>query len=167
TLDFSIFYFVDGAAAAIRPGTYETVFDDRRGKFGYVNGTTTEAVVRDLVVRNGIDATLVAFASHKEGLGALASSEIDVYFGDQAILLFQISELGLGEQIAVMEEIFSFEPYALALKRGETALRLVVDRALSAIYDQGIIYKLILDELGDYPLPPETRALYQIVGLPD
>lgn len=167
TLDFSILYFVDGAAAAVRPGTYETVFDDRRGTFGYLEGTTTEAVVNDLVSRNGIDASLVAFGSHGEGLAALAASDIDVYFGDQAILLFQIADQGLGERIAVMEEIFSFEPYALALKRGETGLRLVVDRALSAIYDQGIIYKLILDALGNYPLPPETRALYQIVGLPD
>jgi len=53
------------------------------------------------------------------------------------------------------------------MKRGETNLRLAVDRALSSIYDQGLVYKMILDELGNYPLPPETRALYQIVGLPD
>lgn len=167
SLDFSLLYFVDGAAAAITPGKYETVFDDRSGTFGYVAGTTTEAVVRDLVKRNGLDADLVSFPSHGDGLDALADGSVDMYFGDQAILLFQISDRGLTDQVIVMEEIFSFEPYALVMKRGESGLRLMVDRALSMIYDQGIIYKLILDELGTFPLPPETRALYQIVGLPE
>lgn len=166
-LDFSILYFVDGAAAAVRPGTYETVFDDKAGRFGYVAGTTTAEVVKDLIERNDIDAEQVAFPSHVSGLKALSDKRIDVYFGDQAILLFQIDEQKYADEIVVMEEVFSFEPYALAMKRGETNLRLAVDRALSTIYDQGLIYKMILDELGDYPLPPETRALYQIVGLPE
>lgn len=166
SLDFSILYFVDGAAAAVRPGTYETVFDNKSGRFGFVAGTTTAEVVNDLIERNELDAKKVAFPSHVAGLKALVDDRIDVYFGDQAILLFQIDEQKYADQIVVMEEVFSFEPYALAMKRGETGLRLAVDRALSSIYDQGLIYKMILDELGDYPLPPETRALYQIVGLP-
>jgi hypothetical protein len=101
------------------------------------------------------------------GLDALADREVDLYFGDQAILLFQIEAKGMSDDLAVMEEIFSFEPYALALKRGESGLRLAVDRALSEIYDEGLIYALILAEMGDYPLSPEARAVYQIVGLPE
>ncbi|MEM7059049.1 MAG: amino acid ABC transporter substrate-binding protein [Pseudomonadota bacterium] len=166
-LDFSILYFVDGAAAAVRPGTYETVFDEKSGRFGFVSGTTTAAVVKDLIERNEIDADQIEFPSHVAGLKALVENRIDVYFGDQAILLFQIEEQRYTDDIVVMEDIFSFEPYALAMKRGETRLRLAVDRALSSIYARGLIYKMILDELGDYPLPPETRALYQIVGLPE
>lgn len=143
------------------------VFDKKSGRFGFVAGTTTAAVVDDLVARNALDVTQTAFPSHVAGLKALAANKVDVYFGDQAILLFQIAEQGFEDDLVVMEDIFSFEPYALAMKRGESDLRLAVDRALSAIYDQGLIYKMILDELGNYPLPPETRALYQIVGLPN
>ena len=142
-LDFSLLYFVDGA------------------------GATTAAVVMDLIARNGLDAETVEFADHAAGLAALDAGRLDIYFGDQAILLFQIEKLGLADRIAVMEEIFSFEPYALAMKRGESRLRLEVDRALSAIYERGLIHDIILEELGDYPLPPETRAVYQIVGLPE
>ena len=167
TLDFSILYFVDGAGAAVRPGAFETVFDRRAGRFGYVAGTTTAAVVHDLIERNGLEAETVEFADHATGLGALDAGRLDVYFGDQAILLFQIEKLGMADRIAVMEEIFSFEPYALVMKRGESRLRLEVDRALSAIYERGLIHEIILEELGDYPLPPETRAVHQIVGLPE
>ncbi|MEM6663292.1 MAG: transporter substrate-binding domain-containing protein [Pseudomonadota bacterium] len=166
-LDFSILYFVDGAGAAVRANTYETVFDTGEGTFGYLGGTTTEAVVQDLIDRNNLRVDTREFAAHSAGLAALAAEELDVYFGDQAILLFQIEAQGLGNQIAVMEEVLSFEPYALVMKRGETRLRLAVDRALSTIYDSGLIYQIISEELGEYPLPPETRAVYQIVGLPE
>ena len=166
-MDFSLLYFVDGAAAAVRPGTFESVFDQGAGTFGFLGGTTTEAVVKDLIKRNALQVTLKAYDSHGAGLRALAAEETDVYFGDQAILFFQIDQLGLADRIAVIEEVLSFEPYALAMKRGESGLRLAVDRALSSIYDEGMIYKLILDELGNYPLPPEARAVYQIVGLPE
>ena len=84
---------------------------------------------------------------------------IALYFGDQAILFFQIEAQGLISDLHVIEEVLSFEPYALALRRGESRLRLAVDRALSAIYNQGHIYLIITEELGDYPLPPEARAV--------
>ena len=48
----------------------------------------------------------------------------------------------------------------------ETRLRLAVDRALPALYEDGTIYKMINKSLGNYPPSPEARALYQIVGLP-
>lgn len=167
SLDFSLLYFVDGAAAAVRPGAYESVFDTRKGRFGFVGGTTTAGVVQDLIRRNGLDVETRAFDNHISGLTALDMGELDAYFGDQAILLFQIEKLDLAERISVMEEIFSFEPYALVMKRGESRLRLAVDRALSTIYDRGMIYTMMQAELGDYPLPPEVKAVYQIVGLPE
>jgi len=167
TLDFSLLYFVDGAAAAVRPGGYEAVFTARQGRFGYLAGTTTEAVVRDLIAVNGIEADLAAFASHAAGLRALADGRLDMYVGDQAILLFQLERLGLTDAIEVTEEILSFEPYALVMNYGEGRLRLEVDRALSAIYDSAEIYRMIRDELGHYDVPAEARAVYQIVGLPE
>jgi len=167
TLDFSLLYFVDGAAAAVRPGSFETVFDTRAGVFGYLGGTTTAGVVKDLIGRNALVVTTREFDTHVAGLSALAGGDLDVYFGDQAILMFQIEALGLAERIAVMEEVFSFEPYALVMRRGETRLRLAIDRALSTIYARGMIYAMIRDEMGSYPLPPVVRAVYQIVGLPE
>ena len=167
TLDFSILYFVDGATAAVRPGTYETVFDARLGKVGVLAGTTTIAVVEDLLKRNNIDAKVVTFSSHVRGLDALANDQLDLYFGDQAILLFQIASQGLSDYLAVMDEHYSFEPYALVMRRGESELRLAVDRALSEIYSDGTIYRLIQSALGDFPLSDEARAVYEIVGMPE
>ena len=167
-LDFSLIYFVDGAAAAVRPdGSFDTIFDSPGANFGVVDGTTTKSVVEDLIERNRLDVSLKTYAGHKDGLAALAAREVDVYFGDQAILFFQIEAQGLIGELNVIEEVLSFEPYALAMKRGEDDLRLAVDRALSRIYETGLIYQLILDEMGDYPLSTEAKMLYLVVGLPE
>ena len=167
TLDFSLIYYVDGAAVAARPGGYANLFDTRKGDVGVLDGTTTMATARDLIEQNNVSGELVKFPSHRRGLTALANGQIDLYVGDQAILLFQIEELGFEDKILVNEEVLSFEPYALAMKRGETGLRLAVDRALSRIYYDGRIFDMIQDALGDYPISPEVRAVYEIVGLPE
>lgn len=168
TLDFSLIYFVDGAAAAVRPdGSFDTIFETPDARFGVVDGTTTKGVVEDLMERNALDVTLRTYGGHAEGLAALAANEVDVYFGDQAILFFQIEAQGLIGELNVIEEVLSFEPYALAMKRGEGDLRLAVDRALSQIYETGLIYQMILTELGDYPLSTEAKTLYLVVGLPE
>ena len=168
TLDFSLIYFVDGAAAAVRPdGSFDTIFDTPGAGFGVVDGTTTRGVVEDLIRRNGLDVTLETYGGHEAGLAALAANEVDVYFGDQAILFFQIEAQGLIDELHVIEDVLSFEPYALVMKRGEDGLRLAVDRALSQIYETGLIYQMILDELGDYPLSTEAKTLYLVVGLPE
>jgi len=167
TLDFSLLYFVDGAAVVIRAGEYESIFDIDDGKVGVLGGTTTEDLVQDLVQRNGLHARIKIFQTHSDGLTALSSGGIDAYFGDSAILRFQIRRLGFDDRAEIMTGIFSFEPYALVMKRGETRLRLAVDRALSEIYNNGLIYNLILNELGDFKLSPQVEAVYRIVGLPE
>ena len=168
TLDFSLIYFVDGAAAAVRPdGDFSTIFETKGGTFGVLAGTTTMGVVQDLVKRNNIDVEIKSFDSHGAGLSELAVGEIDVYFGDQAILFFQIEAQDLIGKVNVVEDVLSFEPYALVMKRGEHRLRLAVDRALSKIYESGLIYQMILQELGDYPLSTEAKTLYLVVGLPE
>lgn len=166
-LDFSILYFVDGAAPATRPGMLDKVFETGRGRFGMLAGTTTVAVVKDLVERNEIKGAIETYERHADGLAALAAEKIDVYVADQAILLFQIEKLGLTETLEVGEEVFSFEPYALVMKRGESRLRLAVDRALSRVYSEALIYRFIREELGDYEIPPEVGAVYNIAGMPE
>lgn len=168
TLDFSLLYFVDGADVAIRPGEYESIFDIADGKVGVLAGTTTETMVRDLIQRNGLHARIRTFPTHSVGLTALTARKIDAYFGDSAILRFQIRRLGFDHRTELIGgQTFSFEPYALVMKRGETRLRLAVDRALSETYGNGLIYNLILNELGDYRISPTVEAVYRIVGLPE
>nr|NIS41691.1 transporter substrate-binding domain-containing protein [Desulfuromonadales bacterium] len=104
TLDFSILYFVDGADAVIRPGEYETIFEIEGGTVGVLGGTTTEPLVRDLIQRNGILARVRTYKTHSDGLTALISRDVDAYFGDSAILRFQLRRLGYEDRAELLGE---------------------------------------------------------------
>lgn len=168
TLDFSIPYFIDGAGAVFRAGPGAEIGALGDQAVGVLAGTTTEALLPALLEKAGAGgAERVGYHSHIDGLNALAAGEIAAYFGDQAILRYQLGRLRPTTPLQFSNEQFSFEPYALTMKRGESRLRLAVDRGLSRVFETGEIYGLIEETLGDVTLSDLTLAVYQVVGLPD
>ena len=164
--DFSIPYFIDGSSVVFRAGPIESVEDLRGETVGYLKGTTTEKVASALLRDRAIDAAEIAFDSHVDGLQALQDGRIAAYFGDQAILRYLIGEMRPTTPLQFSQNQFSFEPYALAMKRGETRLRLEVDRALSEVFASGAIYTHINASLGEVTLSDIALAVYQVVTLP-
>ncbi|MFV0473006.1 MAG: amino acid ABC transporter substrate-binding protein [Pikeienuella sp.] len=168
TLDFSIPYFMDGIGAALRRDGVQNVRDLAGQPVGALKGATGIALAREAVGDGG--SAIIEFSSHREGLEALGRGEIDVYFGDQGLLLHQLGALKAKDRlipIRVVEEQFSYEPYSLAMKGGERRLRLEVDRALSAIYLDGTIFDLIDATFGDFELSELATFLYVLVALPE
>ena len=134
---------------------------------GVLNGTTTEALARRILAERAPHAELVLFRSHVEGLEALQRGDVEAYLGDQSILLYQLGRMRPTVQPVIARRTLSREPYALAMKRGESRLRLAVDRELSRIYETGVIYDLIRDSLGRVQISPEIEAIYDVVAIPD
>jgi len=67
----------------------------------------------------------------------------------------------------VSERQFTFEPYALALARGDDDFRLLVDTTLSALYRSGRIDQIFAASFGPKANQSDIlRALYVINGLP-
>lgn len=166
-MDFSIPYFIDGSSVVFRAGPIEVVEDLSGEPVGYLKGTTTEEVVGALLKERDIGAIEAAYDSHLDGLMALQDGEIAAYFGDQAILRYLIGEIRPTTPLQFSPNQFSFEPYALAMKRGETRLRLEVDRALSEVFASGAIYTHINASLGEVTLSDIALAVYQVVTLPE
>ncbi len=166
-LDFSIPYFIDGSSVVFRAGPMTEVSDLAGEPVGVLAGTTTEAVVRDISVRDGLDLTLTTYATHLDGLAALERGEISAYFGDQAILRYQLGRMRPVVPLQFSTSQYSFEPYALTMKRGETRLRLEVDRALSSAFSDGTIYTLISASLGEVTLSDLALSVYEVVALPE
>lgn len=136
-VDFSIPTFVDGAAVLLRRDS-GTDLDALAGKkIGVREDTTTEQAVRDTLKAKGMQAEVITFASHPEGLEALESHAIDAYFGDQSIL-FQLY-FGSDKQadLVVSDNTLTVETQGIALPRGDEDFRLAVDTALSGLYRSG------------------------------
>jgi len=151
-VDFSEPVFVTGASALLRTDATRDLRELFLGErtispprslelrpFAVTNigvraGTTTEATLRAAVAREGYKVTVVDFASHLEGLAALEARGIDAYFADQVLLAELVKQARNPSGLVVGTRLLTREPYAIALKRGDADLRLVVDRALTDFY---------------------------------
>lgn len=167
TLDFSIPYFIAGAGVVFRKGGAERLSDLTEEPVGVLAGTTTEALVPDLLGRHGAASPVVAFETHVDGLAALQNGAIEAYIGDQSILYYQLGRMPPLAPLVVAPELYSFEPYALTMARGETRLRLLVDQGLSRIYRSGEIFDHIRAAMGRLNLTPLTEAVYEVVAIPE
>jgi ABC-type amino acid transport substrate-binding protein len=165
-VDFSQFTFLDGAAVMLRADGPEDLAGLAGQKIGVRAATTTEEALRNFLAETQMAAEVVTVASHDEGLSRLEAGEIAAYFGDQAILIFLAAGSDAPEKLKLSEQQLTFEPYALALARGDDDFRLLVDRTLAGIYRSGVIDQLFANAFGkNARQSPALRAVYLINGL--
>jgi ABC-type amino acid transport substrate-binding protein len=165
-VDFSLFTFVDGAAVLLRADGPDDLAGLAGQKIGVRGATTTEDALRDALAELEINAEVITVASHDEGLRQLEAGDIAAYFGDQAILIFLATGSAAPEKLKLSDRQLTFEPYALALARGDADFRLLVDRTLAGIYRSGLIDQLFTNAFGRNADPsPALRALYLINAL--
>ena len=165
-VDFSLFTFLDGAAVLLRADSPEDLSGLAGQKIGVRGATTTEDALRNTLAKLDMKAEVVPVSSHDEGRAKLEAGEIAAYFGDQAILIFLAKESAAPGKLKLSDQQFTFEPYALALARGDDDFRLLVDRTLAQTYRSGRIDVVFKSAFGDNANPtPALRALYLINGL--
>jgi polar amino acid transport system substrate-binding protein len=115
--------------ASIRGGLADHVF-------AVHTGTTSADWVRRQFSRLRITAKIVDVEDHAQGVEMVKSQKADAYFADRSILVSLASSSGDSELI-VSDRYFTFEPLALAVARNDDDFRLLVDRALSELYNSG------------------------------
>lgn len=102
---------------------------------------------------------------HKTGIEAVAAGSFKAYFADRAILLGLTRDHPQRDELLVSDAAFTYEPYALAIPRGDEDLRLLLDRTLSHLYQNGEILRLYAAYFGTPG--PEIRAFYEFMVLPE
>jgi ABC-type amino acid transport substrate-binding protein len=93
----------------------------------------------------------------------LNSGKVDGFASDRAMLVGLAFRSGDRSRYAITRDVFSFEPYALVLPRGDTNFRLVTDSALASLYRDARILRLYQDWFGRYgeAMSPIMKALYE------
>ena len=167
-VDFSIATFIDGASLLAR-GDGPSDFAALAGKkVGVLGGTTTEQSLRETLASMNIQAEVIPAATHEEGLKMLDSGAVEAYFADRGILAYLAAKSNEADKLRLADNYLSFEPYALALPRGDSDFRLAVDRALSRIYRSGEIATIFVNTFGSQMQPSDTlNILYLVSALPE
>jgi polar amino acid transport system substrate-binding protein len=119
--------------------------------FAVVGGTTSDTWLKSRRTALQVDARIVPVVDYRSGLQQVRDGEVDVFFGESSLVLGAMSDPER-EDLVILDRLFTHEPLALALARGDEDFRLLVDRALSRLYASdrfGDLYKRWYGEFDD------------------
>ncbi len=166
-VDFSIPTFVDGASLLLQKDAPEQ-FEDLAGKMlGVRSNTTTETALLNSLNSSDVVAKVVRFSEHAAGMKAMESGEIDAYFADQSILVGLYANSPMASEFKMSTDILTVEKQGLAIARGDTEFRMVVDQALSKLYASGEIQKIRGEAIPNLQPGVALQAMYMLAPILD
>ena len=167
-VDFTQLTFVTGASLmTLRENPVrESGFAGK--KIGVLKATTTEVALKDLLKETSTDAQVVLFNSAEEGIDALIKKRIDAYSADQIVLIGLVIK-EKNPNLVVDTNVFSFEPFALAVRRNDADFRLVADRVISELCRTEKILNLYDKWIGKFTgqRMPIFNAMMQLGSTPE
>ena len=101
---------------------------------GVVKATTTAVALKKLIQETSTNAEIVLFNSAKESIDALRKKKIDAFSSDQVVLIGLALKEHDPMNFVIKSDVFSFEPFALAVRRNDADFRLVADSVISELY---------------------------------
>jgi ABC-type amino acid transport substrate-binding protein len=169
-VDFTQLTFATGASLMSRQDEPVNTVEELEGKkVGVAKGTTTEKVLADAIAQSGTGAEIVLVDSAIEGFDLLKNGEIAAFSADQVVLIGLLFTADFPRRYGVSEITFSYEPFALAVRRNDADFRLLADRVLSRLYRTGQIIEVYERWFGRFSseIPGAIAAVYQINATPE
>jgi ABC-type amino acid transport substrate-binding protein len=167
-VDFSNMTFVDGGAVLVLAESKLGRLSDLAGKtVGVKPGTTTETSLKAALKEKLIDARVVNVKDEAEAMAALNEKRIDGYAADRVVLVGSVVLARSDVKYTLLQDDFSFEPYALMMRR-DPAFRLAVNRGLVQVYRSGAIKEIFDRWLAPLGKPgPLLAAMFYLNTTPE
>jgi ABC-type amino acid transport substrate-binding protein len=166
-VDFSSLIFIDGGGLLVRAGATPNFTDLAGKKIGVIAGTTTERRLQDVLKMRSINADVTKVRDGNEGIAQLESGALDAFASDKIKLLGLALQVKDPKTLAMLPDDLSIEPLAFALPRGDSSLRLEVNRALTHVYVGGEIDAIFNRWLGTLGRPSGLlAAMYLLNAIP-
>lgn len=162
--------FVTGTKILTRKDSGINSIEDLEGKaVALAQGTTNERAVMAIIEEDGMDVKVLPVRDHAEGMLALETGRVDAYSTDHILLFGLISKSKTPDDFAVVGEFLSYDPYAIMVRRDDSAFELVGKTALANVFRTGEIdeiYAKWFDDLG-VPQDPLLQAAFLLGALPE
>jgi ABC-type amino acid transport substrate-binding protein len=167
-VDFSNFIFVETTGVVVSKASGVQTFADMASKkIAVVAGTTNEKAIVARLKQQNIVATIIPVQERSEGVAMLEAGSADAYASDKLLLVG--THIKDATKFMLLPDDLSVEPYAIALPRGDWALRLAVNTGLAQIYGSGEIvgvFRKWFDQIG-LQMSPALRIIYGLGALAD
>ncbi len=142
-VDFSTVTFIQTGSLLVRGDSSIKKATDLAGKkLSVVAGTTTERRVTEALANAKIAAEVLPFKDRDEAFKAMEDGKVQALAGDKIVLVGLVARDTSRTRFALLDDDFSLEPYAFALRRGDPDFRLAVNRALAVTYRSGAIVSI-------------------------
>jgi glutamate/aspartate transport system substrate-binding protein len=168
-VDFSSYIFIETTGLLVKTASGARALSDLSGKkIAVVAGTTNERAVNTQLKQRKLNATVVPFKSRDEAFAALEEGKVDAFASDKLLLLGVASKARDQKSFAMLSDELSFEPYGIALPRGDADFRLAVNSALSQLYGSGEITEIFNRWFGMFGDPGAvTRIMFLLGTIPE
>lgn len=174
TVDFSPTIFVSGTKVMVSAATVWRDFHDLAGrKVVVTRGTTNAQALRTLEQKFKLGMTLIESPDHEASYRMLAEGEADAFATDDVLLYGLIAQHRSQDRFKVAGEFLSYDPYGIAFRRGEPALRasverairnLVVTRDIAPLYAKWFESRLPNGERLGIPMSPQLSQYFAVMG---
>ena len=150
TMDFSTPYFDAQQLIAVPAKSKITKFDDlKKLKVGVQTGTTGDETVSKALGKT--NTNIKRFESTPLALKELEAGGVDAVVADNGVVINYVNNNAGGKFKTVTDSAFAPEQYGLALKKGNTELKTLLDKGLAAIKTDGTYDKIYAGYFGAAP----------------
>lgn len=168
-VDFTQLTFATGASLLSLSDTPIARLGDLQGKrVAVVKDTTTIEALETALKEEADEAEVVPVDTSEQGMKMLRDGEVVAFSADQVVLIGLVLMAEDREHFGVSPNAFSFEPFALAVRRNDADFRLVADGVLSELYGTGQINEIYKKWFGilSKERPVLIDALYRLNATP-
>ncbi len=167
-VDFTQLTFVTGASyMALKGNKIKNNFEGK--KIGVVRDTTTVTALKELFQDVSVNVDIILMDTTAKAISALKKGEIDVFSADQVVLIGLAMAEESPDTFSILPDIFSYEPFALAVRRNDADFRLIANRVISKLYRSKQILTIYDKWFGGFSStrPEAFSALIQINAIPE
>jgi len=168
SIDFSLTFFATGAQFLVKKGSPIKGIQTIAGKrVAAQQGSTNARIIRERVP----SAKLLEFPDQPAAFQALAQGQVQAYTNDGIQLAGLRAKAPKPDEWTVVGEFFSYEPYGMALRKGDSDFRQIVNVGLMDAIESGKYFEIYDKWFGPkgevpYPLAPETKRFLQMQVVP-
>ena len=167
SVDFSLTFFVTGAQFLVKKGSPIKGIESIAGRrVASQQGSTNAKIIRERVPT----AQLREFPDQPAAFQALLQGQVDAYTNDGIQLYGLRAKAPKPDDWEVVGDFYSYEPYGMAMRKGDSDFRHLVNVGLMEAIESGKYFELYEKWFGPkgeapYPLTPENRRflLLQVV----
>jgi ABC-type amino acid transport substrate-binding protein len=168
SVDFSMIYFVTGAQFLVKKGSPIKGVQDIDGKrIAALQSSTSARVIREKSPR----AQIMEFPDASAAFQALAQGQVDAFTSDGTYLAGLIGKSKNPSDWVISGDFYTYEPYAMAMRRNESDFRELVNQGLMEVIESGKYFELYDKWFGangevPYPLTAEAKRFLILQVVP-